>query len=152
MEHDLPAQLAFSRLCDIGIVVKHLDKTVKRLEALGIGPFVPARPPRGAEGLYYHGKPLESNYRARIMRVGNMQLEIIQPDDKPNPWTEFLNTQGEGIHHIGFQVDDVEQAVSRLTGLGAEVPFFGKINGKVGAAYVDLKIANLFFELTSFTT
>ena len=122
------------------------------MEALGIGPFIQGRPPSGAEGLYYHGKPLESNYQARIVRVGNMQLEIIQPDDKPNPWTEYLNTQGEGIHHIGFQIDDVEQAVSRLTGLGAEVPFFGKINGKVGAAYVDLKIANLFFELTSFTT
>jgi catechol 2,3-dioxygenase-like lactoylglutathione lyase family enzyme len=148
----LPVKSTFSKPWDMAVLVKDINKAAQCLEALGIGPFIQGGPPDGAEGLFYRGKPLVSNSRARIMRVGNMQLEIIQPDDKPNPWTEFLNTQGEGIHHIGFQVDDVEQAVSRLTNMGAAVPFFGKINGKVGAAYVDLKIANLFFELTSFTT
>jgi hypothetical protein len=44
----------------------------------------------------------------------------------------------------------VEKEVNRLTALGADVPFYGKINGKIGAAYVDLKIANLIIELTDF--
>jgi methylmalonyl-CoA/ethylmalonyl-CoA epimerase len=151
-EQHVPANMTFSKPWDMAVLVRDINTTAKRLEALGIGQFIQVQPPRGAEGLFYRGKPLESNYRALIMRIGNMQLEIIQPDDKPNPWAEFLSTKGEGIHHIGFQLDDVEQEVNRLTGLGVEVPFFGKINGKVGAAYVDLKIADLFFELTSFST
>ena len=150
MEHDLPTQLPFSRLCDIGIVVKHLDKAVKCLEALGIGPFVPARPPRGAEGLYYRGKPLVSNFRGLVVHLGNVELEVFEPDSKPNPWEEFLETKGEGIHHIGFHVGDVEQEVNRLTARGAEVTLTGMVDGKLAAAYVDLKVANIVFELMSF--
>ena len=135
---------------DMAVAVKDLEGTVKRLEELGTGPFFRPDEPAGAEGLFYRGEPLTSDYKALVARIGNMQIEIIQPDDKPNPWREFLEKRGEGIHHIGFQVENVEREVDRLTGRGVEVPFYGKINGKTGAAYMDLKIANLVFEITSF--
>ena len=150
METDSSGNINSYVCWDVAVVVKDLDSTVKRLEALGIGPFVLPDAPAGAEGLFYQGKPLESDYKALVARLGNMQIEIIQPDDRPNPWKDFLDTRGEGIHHIGFQVDDVEGEVRRLTGHGADVPFIGKINGKTGAAYVDLNIANIVLELTSF--
>jgi catechol 2,3-dioxygenase-like lactoylglutathione lyase family enzyme len=151
MGQDTPVNTVYSRPWDMAVLVKDIDKAARRLDSLGIGLFIQGGgPPPGAEGLFYQGKPLVSKSMARIMRIGNMQWELIQPDDKPNPWAEFLNTRGEGIHHIGFQVNDVEKEINRLTGLGAEVPFYGKINGKTGAAYVDLKTANLFFELTGF--
>ena len=150
MKQDSNNKLDFSRPWDMAVVVRDIERTVKHLEALGIGPFIQPHPPSGAEGLFFQGRPLDSNYKALTGRLGKMQLEIIQPDDRPNPWAAFLNTRGEGIHHIGFQVEDVEKEVNRLTGHGAEVPFFGKINGKIGAAYVDLKIANIVIELTSF--
>ena len=150
MEKDSSKTLSSGVCWDMAVVVKDLESTVKRLEELGIGPFVLPDAPAGAEGLFYQGKPLESNYRALVARLGNMQIEIIQPDDKPNPWKEFLDTRGEGIHHIGFQVNDVEAEVSRLTDHDVEVPFVGKINGKTGAAYVDLNVANIVLELTNF--
>ena len=146
-----PENQIYPRLWDAAVVVKDLEKTKRRLETLGIGRFVQGNPPDGAEGLFYLGKPLESDLKALIVHIGNMSLEFIQPDDKPNPWSDFLKTHGEGIHHLGFQVKDVEKEIGRLTALGAEVPFYGKINGKIGAAYVDLKLANLFLELTSFS-
>ncbi|UCC16318.1 MAG: VOC family protein [Dehalococcoidales bacterium] len=150
MDKDSPG-IFDSYICwDVAVVVKDLESTVQRLEELGIGPFIIPDAPPGAEGLFYQGKPLESDYKALVARLGNMQIEIIQPDDKPNPWKEFLDTRGEGIHHIGFQVDDVEGEVDRLTGLGAKVPLIGKQNGKTGAAYVELNVANLVLELTSF--
>ena len=65
-------------------------------------------------------------------------------------WRKFLDTRGESIHHIGFQVNDIEGELSRLTGHGVKVPIIGRINGKTGAAYVDLNVANLVLELTSF--
>lgn len=146
-----PSETFNSYLCwDMAVVVRDLEGTVKRLEELGIGPFFLPDAPPGAEGLFYRGKPLESDYKALVARLGNMQIEIIQPDDKPNPWREFLETRGEGIHHVGFQVDDVEGEAERLTGHGAEVPFTGRQNGETGAAYVDLNIANLIIELTNF--
>ncbi len=146
-----PADMAFAKPWDVAVLVKDLDKAMERIETLGIGQVIRGGgPPEGAEGLFYRGKLLTSDFKARLIRIGNMQMEFIQPDNKPNPWSEFLKTKGEGFHHVGFRVDDVEAEINRLTGLGAEVPFYGKINGKIGAAYVDLKTANLIVELTSF--
>jgi methylmalonyl-CoA/ethylmalonyl-CoA epimerase len=150
MEKTQP-KLAYPRMWDTAVVVKDLEKTKKRFMELGLGqPVEGGGPPEGAEGLFYNGKPLESNMKAFIVRIGNLSMEFIEPDDKPNPWSGFLKNHGEGVHHLGFQVKDVEKEVNRLVKLGAEVPFYGKINGKMGAAYVDLKMANLFIELTSF--
>ncbi len=150
MKKDLSELLKNGICWDVAVVVRDLESAVKRLEELGIGPFFIPEAPEGAEGLFYQGKPLESDYKALCTRLGNMQIEIIQPDDKPNPWKEFLDTRGEGIHHIGFQVKDVEEQLNRLTDHGVEVPIIGRINGKTGAAYVDLNIANLVLEFTSF--
>jgi methylmalonyl-CoA/ethylmalonyl-CoA epimerase len=141
----------FAKPWDACVLVNDLDKALDRMETLGIGEAITGGgPPEGAEGLFYQGKVLESGFKARLFRVGNMSMEFIQPDNKPNPWSEFLKTKGEGFHHVGFYVKDTEGAVKRLTALGAAVPFYGRISGKTGAAYVDMKTANLFFELTNF--
>ena len=150
MEKQVSAKAGLPKLWDVAVVVEDLEKVKKRIKDLGIGEFIEARPPEGAEGLFYQGKPFNSALKVCILRIGNVKLEFIQPDDSPNPWSEFLKEKGEGIHHIGFQVENVEKEVDRLTALGAEVPFYGKVSGEIGAAYVDLKVANLIFELTSF--
>jgi methylmalonyl-CoA/ethylmalonyl-CoA epimerase len=152
MENNSSAKITYPKMWDAAVLVNDLDKARKRMEELGIGQFVQGGgPPEGAEGLFYRGKPLNSDMHAFIMRIGNLSLEFIQPDNKPNPWKDFLKVKGEGVHHLGFHVQDVEKEMNRLISLGAEVPFYGKINGKIGAAYVDLKVANLFIELTSFS-
>jgi methylmalonyl-CoA/ethylmalonyl-CoA epimerase len=150
MVNESPEELNSYICWDMAVVVRDLASTVKRLEALGFGPFILPDAPPGAEGLFFQGQPLNSNYKALVGRIGNMQIEIIQPDDKPNPWKDFLDTRGEGIHHIGFQVKNIEKETGRLTTRGAEVPFYGKIYGKTGAAYIDLKTAGIVLELTSF--
>jgi methylmalonyl-CoA/ethylmalonyl-CoA epimerase len=150
LEADPPGKPDLYKAWDTAVLVKDIEKTRKQLEKLGFGPFVQPPVPAGAEGLFFHGKLLKSNSRSYIARYGNLHLELIQPDDQPNPWAEFLKTKGEGIHHIGFQVPNVETEVARLTGRGSETPFLGKIKGQTGAAYVDLKMADLFIELTSF--
>ncbi len=150
MEEQTPAKKNLPRLWDVAVLVKDLDRAVERIKELGIGEFVHGGPPEGAEGLFYQGKPFDAEMKVAILRIGNMSLEFIQPGEGPNPWSDFLKAKGEGIHHIGFHVENVEEEARRLTGLGAEVPFYDNINGEMGAAYVDLKVANLIIELTSF--
>ena len=143
----------YSKPWATAVLVKDMDKAVKRLTELEIGEFStsPPQAPEGAEGLFFNDKPLESKLNVRVLRVGNILVELVQPDDLPNPWTGFLNRKGEGFHHIDFEVDNVEREVSRLTGMGAEVLLYGKIRGKMGDAYVDLKTADFVVELTSFS-
>jgi len=121
MKKDLSNTLISGICWDMAVVVRDLESTVKRLEELSIGLFVVPEAPEGAEGLFYNGEPLESEYKALVTRLGNMQIEIIQPDDKPNPWKEFLDTRGEGIHHICLEVDDIEKALADVQERGLQL-------------------------------
>ncbi len=138
------------KLSHVGIVVKDLNKTVKALEALGIGPFEKSLPPEGAEGLYFRGKLMDSKFQSVRTRIGNLELEIFEPDALPSPQKEFLDETGGGLHHLGFTVEDVEKEVNKLAEKGAEVTLTGKRHGELAAAYLDLKTDNIFIELMNF--
>ena len=63
-----------------------------------------------------YGKPAPD--AACVMAFFDMspgvQLELIQPNEEPSVWRDYLNTYGEGIHHIAFQVDDADEVAKRL--------------------------------------
>jgi len=40
--------------------------------------------------------------------LGSLSLELIEPVGGPSTWREFLDTRGEGVHHIAFHVPDTE--------------------------------------------
>ncbi len=70
------------------------------------------------------GTPPRSGFRALQVRVGlhGMTIELLEP------WTvehndflaRFLDTSGEGVHHVTFKVADVEAELERLRGIGIE--------------------------------
>ena len=59
--------------------------------------------------------------------VGPVQFELTQPvegqrQDKPGRlFNDFLSKWGDGVHHVAFCVDDVNEEVSNLTARGVEV-------------------------------
>ncbi len=147
MAKNTSAKSTFSNLYHVAVVVRDIDKTVKRLEAMGIGPFRAGEAPPGAEGMFYRGKPLAMDFKELIAKLGDIELELFQPGEKPSPWKEFLETRGEGLHHLGFRVDDVEKEIDRLTKQGAEVTLTAKAYGKIAGAYLDLKAGGIIVEL-----
>ena len=148
MVKNITINSTFSNPWQVAAVVSDMDKTVKRLESLGIGPFTNTTIPPDAE-MFFRGKPLTQNFKLLITQIGNLELELFEPDDKPSPYKEFLDKNGEGFHHIGYKVNDVEEEVNRLTSQGAEVVITGKRRGKLDAAYVDLRVGGIIVELSS---
>jgi methylmalonyl-CoA/ethylmalonyl-CoA epimerase len=138
----------FRRLAHIGLVVKDMDKTIARLTALGIGPFVPRILPADAKETY-RGQPFNPSQRVaiQITQIGNIELELIQPIDGESPHQEFLSQKGEGIQHLGFIVDDLAKEVKDLTAEGSEVLLTSQFKGSGGVAYLDLEAAGLIVEL-----
>lgn len=102
----------FSKFVQIGVVVADLDKAMRNLsEIFGIGPFrFLDWPPPGREGIqrYYHGQPAEFTARMAFTELGSVELELIQPMEGKSIWADFLRERGEGIHHIRFNVDEIE--------------------------------------------
>lgn len=70
------------------------------------------------------GTPPRSGFRALQVRVGlhGMTIELLEPwaTDANDFLVRFLDTSGEGVHHVTFKVDDVEAERDRLRGLGIE--------------------------------
>jgi methylmalonyl-CoA epimerase len=138
----------FANLIQIGVVVKDMDQAIKRFSALGIGPFYSKTPPRNAKSSF-RGKPFVSAERVKIMAamLGNSELELIQPLEGESPHKEYLDSKGEGIQHIAFAVDDLDQAVEKLTANDSEILLEGRRADGSGVTYLDLNAAGVIVEL-----
>jgi methylmalonyl-CoA/ethylmalonyl-CoA epimerase len=148
MENGAAGKTTFSRLVHVGVVVRYMAKAIERLTALGIGPFQPwILPPDAKET--YRGRPFFPAERVaiQITRIGNVQLELLQPISGESPHQEFLDQKGEGIQHLGFIVEDLEEDVNRLTAAGSTVLLTSQFKGGGGVAYLDLDVAGLIVEL-----
>jgi methylmalonyl-CoA/ethylmalonyl-CoA epimerase len=82
--------------------------------------------------------------RVGFFKIGESNIELVQPAEANSPLTKFLETKGQGIHHICFEVDDVEAEVKAYLEKGATLidqkPRPGAHNTKV--AFIHPKSSN----------
>ena len=57
--------------------------------------------------------------KAGFFKIGESNIELVQPTEPDSPLVKFLETKGQGIHHICFEVDDVEAEIKDLLEKGA---------------------------------
>jgi methylmalonyl-CoA/ethylmalonyl-CoA epimerase len=58
---------------------------------------------------------------AAMFRVGESQIELVQPTYPDSPVGRFLERRGEGFHHVAFEVEDLEAALAELRRNGVEL-------------------------------
>jgi methylmalonyl-CoA/ethylmalonyl-CoA epimerase len=58
---------------------------------------------------------------AAMFRVGESQIELVQPTYPDSPIGRFLERRGEGFHHVAFEVEDLEAALAELKRNGVEL-------------------------------
>ncbi len=67
----------------------------------------------------YHGMPLLLPFEVGWHRYTHPTFEwIIPPQDPPNCYADFLHTHGEGIHHLGLPVENLDAAIAKYKTLG----------------------------------
>ncbi len=54
-----------------------------------------------------------------FFKIGESNIELVQPAEPDSPLVKFLETKGQGIHHICLEVDDVEAEVKSFLEKGA---------------------------------
>jgi len=54
-----------------------------------------------------------------FFKIGESNIELVEPSEPDSPLVKFLETKGQGIHHICFEVDDVEAEVKAYLEKGA---------------------------------
>tara|TARA_R110000868_G_scaffold366725_1_gene629632 strand:- start:69 stop:476 length:408 start_codon:yes stop_codon:yes gene_type:complete len=52
--------------------------------------------------------------KTSFFKVGMNKIELLEATKEDSPIAKFIDKKGEGIHHIAFDVDDIEAEVKRL--------------------------------------
>ena len=68
-----------------------------------------------------------------VPEKGGTSIELLEPLDKNSPIFKFLEKRGEGIHHVCFVVDNIEQTLARLKKDGIELIDEAARDGAYGA-------------------
>jgi methylmalonyl-CoA/ethylmalonyl-CoA epimerase len=96
------------RIDHIAIAVKNLDEGLKTFENL-----------LGHKAAQVKEVP-DQKIKAAMIHVGDVEIELIQPTDPGTGVAKFLETRGEGVHHISFEVDDVDKELQEMPAKGVE--------------------------------
>lgn len=52
--------------------------------------------------------------RVAFLKIGESQIELLEPTSEDSPISNFLKTRGGGIHHIAIKVNDIKEALTRF--------------------------------------
>jgi catechol 2,3-dioxygenase-like lactoylglutathione lyase family enzyme len=133
--------IGISKVVHIGVVVKDLERSMEQyFRTMGIGPWhvYTLRPPFLQE-IFFGKEKIYLAMKLAMAQLGNVAMELIQPISEGNPYTEFLERCGEGVHHLGVEVEDYEQALSFFKERG--IPLLMEGTTQVDAfAYVDTQL------------
>lgn len=104
----------------VAVVVADIDRAMERyVEELGIGPWsVYTFSPGWIQDMTFRGKEQGYTMILALAQVGGVMYELIQPVEGPSSYEEFLNERGEGLHHLGYFVDDIDEAIREMEGKG----------------------------------
>lgn len=137
-------KLSLPAMSQVGIVVKDLDKAMDYYATVfGVGPFNTFQ--FNPEKHWVRGKIHPVSLKVALAPMGQVEFELIEPlSDSPH--REFLESYGEGLHHIGFVIDDYDEWMDYLKAQNIEILCNAELDaegmGHVRAAYIDLQQGN----------
>lgn len=100
---------SMNKIEHIGIAVKNLDEAIKTYtELLGT--------------VCYKTEAVESEgVKTAFFRVGESKIELLEASNETSPIAKFIEKKGEGIHHIAFDVTDIQQSMNNLASKGFQL-------------------------------
>ena len=119
------------RITQIAIVVRDIEKaTAMWSELLGLEkPTIEETEGLELTHMTFRGKPSKGRAKLAFFNLENLVLELIQPVDGASTWQNFLDRHGEGIHHIAFQVENLEETLEKFRKMGIKVEQKGDFKG-----------------------
>lgn len=116
MESGETHKLQLKTVDQVSFAVKDIDKVIEAWSSLyGIGPWTF----RENGGTSAKGHPWK--IRMAFAYIGPVQIELVQCTEGRIFQSRFLDTWGEGLHHLGFYVDDVDAEAANLVAQGAKL-------------------------------
>jgi hypothetical protein len=124
-------------LGQIGMVVYNAEKTMEHFKNLGIGPWMlwEGTP----EFTIEKTGPVNASLKILMAYSGSVQIELIEVTSGRSYYNDTLDKR-EGLHHLGYMVNNLEKRIEECRTAGIEVLQRGQIKSKgftVDYAYMD---------------
>jgi methylmalonyl-CoA/ethylmalonyl-CoA epimerase len=100
----------FLRLHHVGIAVRTLGEGARAWGESGLGLSEEHRE-----------EVADQRTRVAMFPVGESRVELLEPMSEDSAVAKFLDKRGPGIHHLCFEVDDIEAELARIRSLGLRV-------------------------------
>lgn len=93
----------------IGIAVKSIDEALKFWE--------------GALGIKCHGveEVTEQKVKTAFLPLADTEVELLEGTSPESPVAKFIESKGEGIHHLAIRVENLEAALAELSEKGVRL-------------------------------
>ncbi|MEE8580818.1 MAG: VOC family protein [Myxococcota bacterium] len=118
----------FGEIRQNGFVVRDIEAAMKHWsEVLGVGPFfyferVPL------DEFLYRGEPSPVELSIALANSGSLQIELIeQRNHAPSMYRDFLEAGHEGLQHVAYWSQEMDEALERIAKAGYEVGQSGSI-------------------------
>lgn len=111
-------QALFNSVIQIGIVVPDVNKAIEGYRNLlqvnrwNIN-HVDTANGKGSN-FHKHGNPVQARAKIAWAHIGNVELELIEPQDQHGLYSEFLRERGPGIHHVMLGTSDYDQCLDHM--------------------------------------
>ena len=90
-----------TKIDHVGVAVTSLEESLKFYKTLGIEPS--------------HTEEVASQkVKTAFLTVGDVHVELLEPTSPDSPIAGFLGKRGQGIHHIAYEVSDINAALTVL--------------------------------------
>jgi methylmalonyl-CoA epimerase len=97
------------RIHHVAVVVRSIDESLRFYrDSLGLEVETIAEVP-------------DDRVRIAFLGVGESKVELVQPTDDTTGVARFLESKGEGFHHVCFEVDNLAESLMRLEIDGVEL-------------------------------
>lgn len=95
-----------SHIEHIGIAVRNLEQAVEYYqEVLGLE-------------CYAVEEVKDQRVKTAFFKVGQTKIELLESTDPEGPVGKFIEKKGEGVHHIAFAVEGIEDSLAEAAGKG----------------------------------
>jgi methylmalonyl-CoA/ethylmalonyl-CoA epimerase len=93
----------------IGIAVKDLNESIRYYEdVLGLN-------------CYAIEEVKDQKVKTAFFMLGQTKIELLESTDPEGPIGKFIEKKGEGIHHLAFAVEGIENALGELNNKGVQL-------------------------------
>jgi methylmalonyl-CoA/ethylmalonyl-CoA epimerase len=134
MDTDIREKLELPPIDQVGFVVRDMEAALKLYEPL-FGPF--STMDSGEFEYDYRGEKDVSSLKLAFGRSGEVEIELIQWVSGRTPHKEFIDAGREGMHHLRFRVDNLDEKLVEAEAFGYHSIWQTRYGEGLAVAYLE---------------